>query len=85
MSSIEAWIIIILVVGVVASNLAVLKYSSKFKMPQFGQDKSHDLSLKSKAANDETPQTEQASPASDTSKPEINGSENNESEAEIKK
>jgi cytoskeletal protein RodZ len=42
MSSIEAWIIIILVLGVIASNIAVLKYSAKFKMPQFGkpEDKS---------------------------------------------
>jgi cytoskeletal protein RodZ len=37
MSSIEAWIIIILVLGVIASNIAVLKYSAKFKMPQFGK------------------------------------------------
>jgi hypothetical protein len=37
MSSIEAWLIIILVLGVIASNLAVLKYSAKFKMPQFGK------------------------------------------------
>ncbi|WP_299792677.1 DUF2897 family protein [uncultured Shewanella sp.] len=38
MSNLEAWLIIILVVGVIASNLAVLKYSAKFKMPQFGKD-----------------------------------------------
>lgn len=37
MSSIEAWLIIILVLGVIASNIAVLKYSAKFKMPQFGK------------------------------------------------
>ncbi|MCT8865369.1 DUF2897 family protein [Shewanella xiamenensis] len=37
MSSLEVWIIIILVVGVIASNLAALKYSAKFKLPQFGQ------------------------------------------------
>ena len=37
MSSLEVWLIIILVLGVIASNLAVLKYSSKFKMTQFGK------------------------------------------------
>ncbi|MBE8168745.1 MAG: DUF2897 family protein [Shewanella sp.] len=35
MSSFEVWIIIILVVGFVFSNLAVLKYSTKFKLPPF--------------------------------------------------
>lgn len=38
MSNLEAWLIIILVIGVIASNIAVLKYSAKFKMPQFGKD-----------------------------------------------
>ena len=37
MSTLEAWLIIILVLGVIASNIAVLKYSAKFKMPQFGK------------------------------------------------
>lgn len=37
MSTLEVWIIIILIVGVIASNLAALKYSAKFKLPQFGQ------------------------------------------------
>ncbi|GGP84300.1 DUF2897 family protein [Shewanella ulleungensis] len=35
----EVWLIIILVLGVIASNIAVLKYSAKFKMPQFGEPK----------------------------------------------
>ncbi|RJY07385.1 DUF2897 family protein [Parashewanella spongiae] len=35
MTTFEVWIIIILVVGVVFSNLAVLKYSAKFKLPPF--------------------------------------------------
>ncbi|QIR16182.1 DUF2897 family protein [Shewanella aestuarii] len=39
MSGLEVWLIIILVVGVIASNLAVLKYSAKFKMPQLGDHK----------------------------------------------
>lgn len=38
MSDLEAWLIIILVIGVIASNLAVLKYSAKYKMPQFGKE-----------------------------------------------
>lgn len=37
MSDLEIWVIIILVIGVIASNLAALKYSAKFKLPQFGQ------------------------------------------------
>jgi len=39
----EVWIIIILVIGVIASNIAVLKYSAKFKMPQFGEHKDKSL------------------------------------------
>ncbi|MGB0894538.1 MAG: DUF2897 family protein [Parashewanella sp.] len=35
MSTLEVWLIILLVIGVVVSNLAVLKYSAKFKMTQF--------------------------------------------------
>ena len=35
----EVWLIIALVIGVIASNIAVLKYSAKFKMPQFGDSK----------------------------------------------
>jgi FtsZ-interacting cell division protein ZipA len=38
MTDLETWLIIILVLGVIVSNLAVLKYSAKFKMPQFGKD-----------------------------------------------
>ena len=45
----EVWLIIILVIGVIASNIAVLKYSAKFKMPQFGEHK--DKSLKSMQQN----------------------------------
>lgn len=36
MSNWEVILIIALVIGVIVSNLAVLKYSAKFKMPQFG-------------------------------------------------
>ncbi|WP_249555061.1 DUF2897 family protein [Shewanella sp. 10B] len=50
MSSLEVWIIIILVVGVIASNLAALKYSAKFKLPQFGQhDKEKQLTTDNRA------------------------------------
>ncbi|MBV7317029.1 DUF2897 family protein [Shewanella sp. NIFS-20-20] len=36
MSDLEVILIIVLVIGVIISNLAVLKYSAKFKMSQFG-------------------------------------------------
>ncbi|MCW3171962.1 DUF2897 family protein [Shewanella subflava] len=39
LSGFEVWIIIGLVVGIIASNLAVLKYSAKFKMPHLGSHK----------------------------------------------
>lgn len=59
MSSLEVWIIIILVVGVIASNLAALKYSAKFKLPQFGQhDKEKQLKTDNRA---------NSSPAADNS------------------
>ncbi|MGS0682004.1 DUF2897 family protein [Shewanella sp. 125m-7] len=38
MSNLEVGLLILLIVGVIASNLAVLKYSAKFKMTQFGKD-----------------------------------------------
>ncbi|MGS0727496.1 DUF2897 family protein, partial [Shewanella sp. 0m-11] len=38
MSNLEVGLLILLVVGIIASNLAVLKYSAKFKMSQFGKD-----------------------------------------------
>ncbi|WOT03713.1 DUF2897 family protein [Shewanella youngdeokensis] len=38
MSDLEVALIIFLVIGVIASNIAVLKYSAKYKMPQFGKD-----------------------------------------------
>ena len=37
MSDLEIGLLILLVVGIIASNLAVLKYSAKFKMTQFGK------------------------------------------------
>ncbi|MFB2670868.1 DUF2897 family protein [Shewanella xiamenensis] len=53
MSSLEVWIIIILVVGVIASNIAALKYSAKFKLPQFGQ---HDKEKQLKSDMTQPPQ-----------------------------
>ena len=44
MSDLEVGLLILLVIGVIASNLAVLKYSAKYKMTQFGKhhrDKKH--------------------------------------------
>ncbi|BCV45283.1 MAG: hypothetical protein Sw1PiTSA_17870 [Shewanella algae] len=61
MSSLEVWLIIILVIGVIASNLAVLKYSAKFKMPQFGQhSKDKQIKRKGEAAGntDKAPSTQ---------------------------
>lgn len=54
MSSLEVWLIIILVIGVIASNLAILKYSAKFKMPQFGQH-SKDKQIKQQGDRDKIP------------------------------
>ncbi|WP_285165037.1 DUF2897 family protein [Shewanella goraebulensis] len=64
LSGLEVWIIIILVVGIIASNLAVLKYSAKFKMPQFGEpkkpnsDNNADNSHKTESAIDDNSDTE---------------------------
>lgn len=54
LEGLEVWLIIILVLGVIASNLAVLKYSAKFKMPQFGEPK------KPEDANNTTPTSHEA-------------------------
>ncbi|PIW60529.1 DUF2897 family protein [Shewanella sp. CG12_big_fil_rev_8_21_14_0_65_47_15] len=51
MSTLEVWIIIILILGVIASNLAALKYSAKFKLPQFGQ---HDKNKQLKTGKTQT-------------------------------
>ncbi|MCL2919091.1 DUF2897 family protein [Shewanella litorisediminis] len=53
MSNLEVWLIILLVIGVILSNIAVLKYSAKFKMPQFGAPKKP-ADNKSKVAADGT-------------------------------
>jgi hypothetical protein len=49
----EVWLIIILVLGVIASNIAVLKYSAKFKMPQFGGHKDKELNPEQKNESEE--------------------------------
>ncbi|QYJ77214.1 DUF2897 family protein [Shewanella sp. FJAT-52076] len=53
MSNLEVWLIILLVIGVIFSNIAVLKYSAKFKMPQFGAPKKP-MDNKSKVTADST-------------------------------
>ncbi|RYV01405.1 hypothetical protein SOPP22_13495 [Shewanella sp. OPT22] len=52
MSTLEVWLIIILVIGVILSNLAVLKHSAKFKLPQFKQS---DTKLKSDKSEEDQP------------------------------
>ncbi|MCL1095234.1 DUF2897 family protein [Shewanella kaireitica] len=52
MSDLEVGLIILLVIGVIASNLAVLKYSAKFKMPQFGKDQKKTSSSKAPESTD---------------------------------
>jgi hypothetical protein len=47
----EVWLIIILVLGVIASNIAVLKYSAKFKMPQFGERKDEAVNAEDKKSS----------------------------------
>ncbi|MBB1440904.1 DUF2897 family protein [Shewanella sp. SG41-4] len=50
----EVWLIIILVIGVIASNIAVLKYSAKFKMPQFGEHKNQAQSAEKETSSAES-------------------------------
>ncbi|WP_144208429.1 DUF2897 family protein [Shewanella donghaensis] len=61
MNDLEVWIIIILVVGIIASNLAVLKYSAKFKMPQFGDPKPKSDSDKKPSQANESSSTKDSS------------------------
>ncbi|AZG73592.1 DUF2897 family protein [Shewanella livingstonensis] len=49
----EVWLIIILVLGVIASNIAVLKYSAKFKMPQFGEHKDEASIVEPKSSSEQ--------------------------------
>ncbi|MCK8046492.1 DUF2897 family protein [Shewanella sp. 1CM18E] len=51
MSDLEVGLLILLVLGVIASNLAVLKYSAKHKMTHFGKD--HDKQSKTTDKVDE--------------------------------
>jgi len=52
MSDLEVGLLILLVIGVIASNLAVLKYSAKYKMPQFGKDHKKPKSTDSSGQNE---------------------------------
>ncbi|MGI2258380.1 DUF2897 family protein [Shewanella sp. GXUN23E] len=45
MSDWEALLLVLLIVGIIASNLVVLKHTARFKMHQFGDHK--DKSIKS--------------------------------------
>lgn len=58
MSDLEVGLLILLVIGVIASNLAVLKYSAKHKMTQFGK---HDHGKKQSAKDAKAPSGEDAS------------------------
>lgn len=51
MSDWEALLLVLLIVGIIASNLAVLKHTAKFKMPQFGSHKEKSIKGKSDKAN----------------------------------
>ena len=62
MSDLETWLFIIIVIGVIAINLAVLKYSAKFKMTQFGKNTKPAASTKQPAdAKTETTPSDQSS------------------------
>ncbi|WP_299806385.1 DUF2897 family protein [uncultured Shewanella sp.] len=58
MSDLEVGLLILLVIGVIASNLAVLKYSAKYKMTQFGKHhhgkKQSEKDAKDKSSDDAT-------------------------------
>ena len=52
MSNWEVILIIALVIGVIVSNLAVLKYSAKFKMPHFGDQNKKSITKKEIDSNE---------------------------------
>ncbi|GIU48101.1 hypothetical protein TUM4438_28740 [Shewanella sairae] len=60
MSNLEVGILILLVVGIIASNLAVLKYSAKFKMTQFGKKDPKELQPKKDAAKSDEQKSSKA-------------------------
>ncbi|MCF1426975.1 MAG: DUF2897 family protein [Shewanella sp.] len=51
MSDWEALLLVLLIVGIIASNLVVLKHTAKFKMHQYGDHK--DKSIKSQKKDEE--------------------------------
>ncbi len=63
MSDWETVLLIILVVGIIASNLVVLKHTAKFKMHQFGNHKDKSVKTKDKRSEDKA---EQDKPESQT-------------------
>ncbi|QSX39063.1 DUF2897 family protein [Shewanella sedimentimangrovi] len=68
MSSLEVWLIILLVVGVIASNLAVLRYSAKFKLPQFGDPKKNAKEQQGQPQNEANQAAADADPQNKVSK-----------------
>lgn len=65
MTDLETWLIIILVLGVVVSNLAVLKYSAKFKMTQFGKDHKKTISKSGGTGHSDKQSDERLQPSQD--------------------
>lgn len=61
MSNFEVGLIIALVIGVIVSNLAVLKYSARFKLPQFGQQDPNKKAKEMHEANKEKAQQQSSS------------------------
>lgn len=56
MSDLEVGLLIFLVIGIIASNLVVLKYSAKYKMPQFGKDQKKPKPTEPAAQNEQKEQ-----------------------------
>ncbi|MCG9731343.1 DUF2897 family protein [Shewanella sp. Isolate13] len=61
MSDLEVGLLILLVLGVIASNLAVLKYSAKHKMTQFGKNH-HDKKLAKKDGSEQQESVQSSDP-----------------------
>ncbi|MBR9727114.1 DUF2897 family protein [Shewanella intestini] len=46
LEGIELWLIIILLIAIVISNVSIFSRSNKFKLPQFGEPKNQDKQQK---------------------------------------
>lgn len=62
MPDLETWLIIILIIGVIVSNLAVLKYSAKMKMTQFGKEHKQTSIKKNATTNKNQPHRDSEAP-----------------------